>query len=356
MNDKARRPSNDDIVATLTRLAEMLKSDESANKDPPHLSHFRELPKDVTTAYELIHQGAELIHGTATKYTLVGKIDETEQKKLGADLLSGCELIASATLALLQDATGCARAVRRTAQRATLAIILTVTHLASAFSDHTALEENIGAQKTGAVWESCDKILKRLVPQGNRNAIRREILTWTRETNDSMEEFQEMIDRGNIENADGDVSEELDDIFGSDDDQYSETEMATAKACLGILKCSRGSMKLTLDACEALGLKFAETNEGIHLDQLMEVHRCARTVGEGVTDVGSLMYPPILPSSGDLEAQVRQQVEAIITLLDTVLGMEGLPTNVAELAHVLRVAIETRKKEFLIAIEASKTI
>ena len=55
-------------------------------------------PDDVTKAYELLQQGAQLVHSTATKYTLVGKIDEAEQKKLGADLMSGCEMLGAATL------------------------------------------------------------------------------------------------------------------------------------------------------------------------------------------------------------------------------------------------------------------
>lgn len=354
LNDEERRPSNAHIVEALTRLADMLKNDKRSVQDPPHLSHYRELPHDVSKAYELLQQGAELIHGTATKYTLVGKIDETEQKKLGADLLSGCEILGAATHALHQDATGCSRAVRRATQRAALAVILSVIQLAASFSDRTALDENVGAQKTGAVWEACDKILNRLLPQGNRNAIRRELFTWTRETNDSMDEFQEMIDLGCSEQVEEVVGEELDDLFGNDDEKFSENDMPVAKACLGILKCSRGTMKLTLDACDDLGRKFAETRDEKYLDRIMQLHGCAQIVGEGVTDMGSLMYPPILPQSSDLESQVQEQVRGITSLLDAALGMDGLDSNSSELAHVLRVAVDTRKNEFGLAIAAGK--
>jgi hypothetical protein len=333
----------------------MLKNDMNANKDPPHLSHYREIPDEVTKAYELLTQGAQMVHSTATKYTLVGKIDENEQKKLGADLLSGCELLAAATHAILQDATGCARAVRRATQRATLAIILTVIQLAASFSDHTALEVNVGAQKTGAVWDSCDKILNRLLPQGNRNAIRRELFTWTRETNDSMEEFQEMIDRGPGEDVSkDDVGEELDDLFGEEDDQFSDSDMPVAKACLGILKCSRGAMKLTLDVFEDLGTRYAETHDEVLLENISKIHEYARGVGEGVTDLGSSMYPPILPNAQGIHSQVQKQVDHIVGLLDHVLGTEGLARSEIELAHLLRVAIETRHKEFNEAIDVGK--
>ena len=352
LNDEERRPSNAYVVEALTRLADMLKNDPNSVQDPPHLSHYRELPNDVAKAYELLQQGAQLIHSTATKYTLVGKIDETEQKKLGADLLSGCEIIAAATHALHQDATGCAQAVRQSTQRSTLAIILTVIQLVASFSDHTALDENVGAQKTGAVWETCDKILNRLLPQGNRNAIRRELFTWTRETNDSMEEFQEMIDLGCSENVEEGVGEELDDLFGNDDEQFSTLDMPAAKACLGILKCSRGTMKMALDAFEDFGRKFSETQDVSYLDQILQLHQYARVVGKGVTDVGSLMYPPILPQCSDLESQVQKQVEGITLLINATLEMEGLSSDVSELAHVLKVAAKTRNDEFTSAIEA----
>ena len=353
--DDKRRPSNAQLVEALTRLADMLKSDVNANQDPPLLSHYREIPDEVTKAYELLTQGAQMIHSTATKYTLVGKIDENEQKKLGADLLSGCELLGAATHAILQDSNGCARAVRRATQRVTLAILLTVIQLAAAFSDHTALQENVGAQKTGAVWDSCDKILNRLVPQGNRNAIRRELFTWTRETNDSMEEFQEMIDRGPSEDASNDeMGEAFDDLFGDDDDRFSLSDLPVAKACLGILKCSRGAMKLTLDVLEDLGSKYAATHDETILEKISFVHHSARLVGEGVTDLGSSMYPPLLPDTRDLESQVQKHAENMAGLLDHVLGTAGLAQSVNELAHVLQVAVETRRNEFNQAIYEGK--
>lgn len=360
LNDLERRPSNEHIVDALTRLIEMLKIDEKANQDPPHISHYREIPEEVTKAYELLSQGAQMVHSTATKYTLVGKIDITEQKKLGADLLSGCELLGAATHVLLQDMTGCSRAVRKATHRATMSILLTVIHLASAFCDQSALSEgkNIAAQRTGAVWDACDKILNRLLPLGNRNAIRRELFTWTRETNDSMEEFQEMIDRGPKENdnvsPDDEVGDELDDLFGEEEDQYLENDLPIAKACLGILKCSRGTMKLTLDVLEDQGTKYAATQDQTYLDSISNIFQKARLVGEGVTDLGSSMYPPILPDSQGLESQLDKQVQTIIGLLEDVLTIEGLPSSVLELAHVLKVASETRHNEFNQAVELGK--
>lgn len=346
---KNKRPSNTQVIAALGRLFELLKNDKAVNENPPRLSHWRELPSDVTKAYSLLQEGSQLVHGTATKYTLVGKIDEEEQKKLGADLLSGCEVIGAATHILLQDASGCSRAVRRSVQRAALAIILNVKFLAMSFFDKSALDENIGAQKTGAVWEACDKILNKMVPLGNRNAIRRELFTWTRETNDTMEEFQEMIDMGPAAAATGTLEEE-ENFFGGDE-RYSEDDLPAAKACLGILKCSRGTMKLCLEVCEDLGKKYAEGDDQKYLDSIEQLHDMARVVGEGVTDFGSLMYPPMLTDTEHLEKQAKNQTTAILDLVNFVVGLEKMPSSVSELATVLQVGVETRRTELLKSIE-----
>lgn len=347
-----RRPTNHHVVEALTRLVDMLKTDEKVNQDPPHLSHYDKLPSDVTKAYELLTQGTQLVHSTATKYTLVGKIDEEEQKKLGADLLSGCEIIGAATHVLLQDTSGCSRAVRRSAQRATLAILINVIHLAESFDNHTALDANVGAQKTGAVWEACDTILKRLLPQGNRNSIRREVLTWTRDTNDSMAEFQEMIDLGPADDkvADTAVEDEDENFFGGDE-QYADDELPVAKACLSILKCSRGTLKLALETFEVLGAKYTETQDQDALDWIVKLHQFTKVVGEGVTDLGSMMYPPMLENSNNLKIQVQSQVEGIGKVHDTILGLEGMSSNVLELAHVLKGALDSRHIEFQSAMQ-----
>lgn len=293
------------------------------------------------------------MHATSTKYTLVGKISIDDQKVLAADLLRGCELIGAATHTFLQDGTGCSRAVRQSTLKASLAIIINVIHLVESFEDHTALEQNIGAQKTGAVWESCDTILNKMLPQGNRNAIRRDLFTWTRECQDTMDEFQELIDLGPAETGEGDAVEEED--FFRDEDQYLEAEMPMAIACFRVLKCSRGTMKVTLEACEVLGKKVSESQDEKYLDSISKLYaEYARAVGEGVTDYGSVLYPPLLPNTKALESQLRQQTQAMISLQDYLLGMDCLPGKVTTLVTTLRNAAQTRQKEALDAIIKAK--
>eukprot|EP00980_Cylindrotheca_fusiformis_P007578 scaffold1580_cov116-Cylindrotheca_fusiformis.AAC.13 len=350
-----RKPTNDQIVAALSRLvAHLKKQHDKANTSAPLLSHYRELPNDVKVAYDLLHKGASMVHATSTKYTLVGKISIEDQRILAADLLRGCELIGAATQSLLEDSSGCSRSVRQTVLKASLAICVNVIHLAESFQDQTALEENIGAQKTGAVWESCNTILNKLLPQGNRNAIRRDLFSWTKECQDTMEEFQEMIDLGPADTGGEDNVEEEDDDFFGDEDQYSEAELPIAKECFALLKCSRGTMKITLEASEELGRRATESNDDKFFILLGQLYDYSREVGEGVTDFGSLLYPPLLPSTKDLEAQLRKQATAIITLQDFLLGIDSFPAKVTTLANTLRNAATTRQKDALAAIVAAK--
>ena len=348
-----RKPTNDQVIAALDRLIDHLKTNPNASKSAPTLLHFREIPKDVQIAYNLLNEGAALVHATSTKYTLVGKISLEDQKLLSADLQRGCEVLGAATHSLLQDCTGCSRSLRKVIQNATLAICINVKHLMDAFEDESALprDNNIGAQKTGAVWEACDKILNKQVPQGNRNAMRREFFTWTQECQDTMEEFQETIDMGPVDGGDGDVGEdEADDYFGGDEDQYSESEMPIALACMGLLKCSRGTMKVTLEASDALGKRVTETQDEQQLDYILKLYNYARAVGEGVTDFGSVMYPPLLASPDKLEEQLRRQAEAIIELQGFLLGINDMPSSVTLLATKIKNAADSRQKEALEAI------
>jgi len=364
------------VVKGLEVLIEHTKKDLCLKKEPPVLSHYRNLPEQLQTAYALLHQGATLVRATATKYALVGAIDVKDQGSLGTDLLKGCELIGAASHVTMQDPSGCSHALRQHTQKAALAVFIATLRLVEAFHPEiissmkqskkqpttvvatastisvASKDNNVGAQKTGALWEACDHILNKRLPQGNRNAMRRELFTWTRECNDTMEEFQEMIELGPKETAGGDaISEDDEDDCGwggSDDDQYSEDELPMAKACLGLLKNSRGNMKVSLEACEALGkLEADEAN----LTAIACIYKHAKKVGEGVTDLGSLLYPPLLAQASELQDGVVQQTSYIVEFQEYLLGLDPpLPSKISDLAQTLKNAAEKRGQEFLDAL------
>jgi hypothetical protein len=347
------------VIQALERLKDVLQSDENGSKSAPHLSHFRDLTGPVQTAYDLLQQGATLIHGTSTKYTLVGKVVAAEQAKLAFDLLRGCEIIGAATHVVLQDSSGCSRSVRHSMLRAALAIFVNVNNLVQTFEDGTALQqENVGAQKTGAVWQSCDYILNRMLPLGNRNAMRRELFRWTQDAQETLDEFQEVIDLGPSEEngriatveEDGDDDEN----FGEgSDQQYSELELPIAHACLALVKCSRGCMKVTLEACEALGVKAKETENDNLFDAISQLHDLARLAGVGVTDLGSAMYPPLSQSFPNVKEQIQKQSQAIIAVQDFILSLEGMPPSVTEFSQKLLLAAQSRQQEAIVSIDTA---
>ena len=52
------------------------------------LNHWKELPENVTQAYKMLSDGAEVIKATSTKYTLLGKINLEDGSKYAVRISS----------------------------------------------------------------------------------------------------------------------------------------------------------------------------------------------------------------------------------------------------------------------------
>merc|ERR1712038_1636606 len=114
------------------------------------------------------------------------------------------------------------------------------------------MDDNVGAQKTGAVWSACDDILSKL-PRGNRACMRREIFTWVADCNETMQEFQDIVEHSSTTSVgDDDVDVDDEEDFVSEE-RYSSKELGIAIASLALIKCSRGILGLVLKACECAG-------------------------------------------------------------------------------------------------------
>ena len=369
------------ILEALERLTVSLQ-ELNDKESAPTLSHYRHPPEDVAYSYDLFQQGAALVYGTSTKYTLLGKVDEHEQAKLTQDFLKGCQLIGTACLVLHQDSTGCSRSLRHHCKQAARAIVTTVQQLVQSFVDGTALVENVGAQKTGAVWQTCNVVLEKKLPVGNRNAMRRDWFTYMADCNETLEEFQALIDEGpelreedeeeeGQETATTDKSDydAFEDFMGGHDQQYSSDELPIATACVFLIKCSRGGINATVQTCEAVGKQLAENdtsketsdsdNNKALLSWISKANHLAHAVGEGMTDLGAAMYPSL--ELDTLQAQVERQASDIDALLTFLLdaspeGMDGsldLPQDVVELAAKVKGAVDKRRQEAGDAITAA---
>jgi len=295
------------------------------------ISHWRALPQNVQSAYQLLNDGATYIHATSTKYTLVGKVDTQEGSNLAVELRKGAELIGTGTLLLYSKQYGSSRSLKHYIKQYSRAIIASLISLIKSFEDGLSQGQandgnNIGAQKTGAVWAACDKLTNTL-PKGNRAAMRRKLMVWIKDCNESIEEFEEVLELGpRDDNSDNEEEEEM-----MDEEQYTEKEMSVARASVNLMKCSKNLLTLVLKTCECVGeyvdkiptsddTAASEDNDTTQQQQVNDkkrqeilqwisnLHEMARTVGEGVTNVGILLYPP-LDNATASEEEIQQWQE-----------------------------------------------
>ena len=387
-DNQISKMSTTSILEGLRRLSQSLK--DMDDKSSPVPNHYQDIPDDIQQSYDLMLQGARLVHATSTKYTLVGKATtDGEEKTVAQDLLRGCQFIGAGALVIGDDSYGCCRSTRVHTKRACRAILATVTNLVEAFvnaknsnnndsSNHNLLLEkdnNLAAQKCGAVWQTCDVLLEKKLPQGNRNAMRRDLFTWMKDCNETMTEFQDMIDMGpssevaeetavndDDNDDDDDDDDDFDDFGDAGDDQYSPMELDVAKPCVALVKCSRGSINVALKASECVGgllkLPATEVDDDKRksvLTWIQLIHDKARYVGEGMTDLGTLLYPTL--SLDDIERQSVKQKDAILTVLAHVLDTTDMDVSeeVLEFASTLRTAVEARYEELIKAIEAARS-
>ena len=182
----SNRESNDNVRVfdALKRLSEALKVELNDKQSATVLSHYRHPPELVQTAYQMMKEGSMLVHSTSTKYTLVGKIDVIEGSKIASDLRQGCELVATgAMLICSDDSQGMCRSAHKYAKLAARSMVATTMQLIQVFAEEAFLVQvidsgnDIGAQRTGVVWEACQKLQQ--MPQGNRNAMRQDLFQWT---------------------------------------------------------------------------------------------------------------------------------------------------------------------------------
>lgn len=333
MEDKAL--SNSELLSSLESIADTLKELDDKN-GAPRLSHYRVLPQDVSEAYELLQNGATLVHSTSTKFSLMGKISVKEQERQFCNImLQGCQCIATSCLVLHDNQTGCARSTRKHCKQACRAVLNTVIQLVKIWNDGVSAESS--SQRTGAVWEMCDAIIEQKVPKGNRNSIRRDLLTYSMDCNETMKEFQAMVDSSTSCEAGG--------------DEYTATEASVVSSCIYLIRCSRGCINLSLQVMEVLGKRIDES-KGDSSDEVdfavasSSFFDLARLVGEGVTDLGVSLYPPL--QADEVKSQIEHQTGHISSVLEFEhLTSIDLPEETQVLRSKLGEALLKRKREAL---------
>jgi hypothetical protein len=335
---------NDRVLQALKRLGASLQ-DLPDKKSPPHLSHWRVLSttknEALTTAWQMLDKGNQLIRGTSTKFTLITNIDVEEGSKLAKDLLQGSELLGTAAMVVHDDAVGCSRSWRKLVKHSVRAVVNTCISLMDQ-QQSSATTSTTMAQRTGAIWDACDRVAK--LPKNNRNAMRRDLLTWMVECQETMQEFSDLLQ---VVDTSEEGAETTWDMFcAGQSEAYSEGEQPIAVASLALIKCSRGSIKVALQACEVVGESADnEEDDAARVDLLtwiLTLHELARNVGDGMTDLGANMYAPL--ELEDLQEELTSQASAIAQLHEHVLLETSpvLPAETVEMSTNIRGAAAKR--------------
>lgn len=313
-DDNTQKRTDNDFIAQLkaTQQLSVLPSES--------ISHWRTLPPNVSSAYQLLVDGASYIHATSTKYTLISNTGHNQESgNLAVELRKGAELLGTGTLLLFSESCGSSRSLKHYVKLHARAVVASVVSLLQYFEDayqtggnelKNCCNNNIGAQKTGAIWSACDKLTSSL-PRGNRAAMRRDLMVWMRDCNDSIAEFEELVLLGPK------IKEQVDDDDDDDDEQYTAEELMLAKACVNLMKCSKNVLNLVMSACECVGDHLEtlssrvdedassqgskDTKKNEMLQYICKLHDRARLIGVGVTNFGVLLYPPF-----DLEMDAEE--------------------------------------------------
>lgn len=302
------------------------------------LSHYRSIPAAVQAVYDTLIPAAHLISSTATKFALLARTsgDAPPPMEYAADLLRGSRILVAACWTLQSPDTGCSVSVQRHTRQAVRAVLRAVgTFLSDPSAPHT-----------GVVWEACNVIVEQKVPRGNRNAMRRDLFTYLSECQETIREFQTLVDESPEDDEE-------------DEDHYSAQELPMAEGGLGLLKCSRGSLKAAMELMDHLDSCAVNATDGSDTDPwraIATIYERVCVVGYGVTDLGASLYPPLLPDNSEFRREVERQVHALRELLQY--AVEELhprydfPNATMEVVWKIQSAVEVRAAEALQGITA----
>jgi Grap2 and cyclin-D-interacting len=376
-------------------------------------THYRVLPPAVRQSYEMLEQGAQLVHATSTKYALMAKIDKGKSHEMAHDLLKGCSWVGTACLVLEQHLGG---AARRHVLNAGRNVVRSVVQLLEEAQQQPQGEEggpsqqpppppspSALAQRTGVVWESCDVVLNRQLPVGNRTAMRRDLLGYMKECQETIEEFQAMIDAGpqrddaapgsdrvfgdpdaDDDDEDDDGEDEWDAFLDGQLDRYRPEELSAAVPCVAMVKCSRGTLNLVLQALDVMGAQLGEatatasaaaadhdawppplsSEDKALLWRMEHLHERACQVGIGMTDLGAALYPPldydavgvqVLRQAGAIEQVLRSMTNEVVDDDDEEEEEEEAVSPSADLGVEWTAAVRELHQKLALAVSARRT-
>ena len=449
----------DTILTSFQQLLTVMASlqyDMSTTTTVIRMNHYSVIPTELQELYDTIHQHTTMIHTTVTKYTLLHQMvvrssndsDIRSNDSHGAivaimkDLLHSCQILVACTMALYHtndddhnneirtnhttNTIGAAPSLCRHTKNAIHQIIHSVVQLLQVFPVQSSCATNSTsttstttsttamdpAQRTGVVWEACETIIgvttattttttkKRMtttIPLGNRNAIRRDILQYKLECQDTIQEFELLLQQSqeqmnhhhktssskNNNNKDEDENDDSDD----DEEEFYTTlhEIKIVTPCVALLKCSRGVLNITLNMIDHIGMSIVVPNstttnhsmtDDDHDDNnnrqkyIWMQHMCQEIqfIGIGLTELGATLYPPlhnddsytvlvkieVMKQSNTIQQLLQYMLKEIIDSTTTTSSSSlMIPPATVDLIHSVLTACQTRTEEAMEALHSS---
>ena len=447
----------DTILTSFQQLLTVMASlqyDMSTTTTVIRMNHYSVIPTELQELYDTIHQHTTMIHTTVTKYTLLHQMvvrssndsDIRSNDSHGAivaimkDLLHSCQILVACTMALYHtndddhnneirtnhttNTIGAAPSLCRHTKNAIHQIIHSVVQLLQVFPVQSSCATNSTgtttssttttamdpAQRTGVVWEACETIIgvttattttttkKRMtttIPLGNRNAIRRDILQYKLECQDTIQEFELLLQqsqeqmnhhhetsssKNNNNNDDEDENDDSDD----DEEEFYTTlhEIKIVTPCVALLKCSRGVLNITLNMIDHIGMSIVVPNSTTTNNSMTDddnnnrqkyiwiQHLCQEIqfIGIGVTELGATLYPPlhnddsytvlvkieVMKQSNTIQQLLQYMLKEIIDSTTTTSSSSlMIPPATIDLIHSVLTACQTRTEEAMEALHSS---
>jgi len=239
-----------------------------------------------------------------------------------------------------QPKSGCCQSARKYSKQSILCIVMAVITLLKSLLYGKNIDKNLTAQKISVVCSACNDLVFK-IPRGNRMSIRREIFTWMADCNESIKEFNDVINLGpkreNFDDVDSfavGINEFSWNNFCSShgtSEQYTEMEISIVKLSIELIKCSKDILSASIKVCDWAGDFELYAFEGKRLknneltmenykvniwEWITNLFEMLQVVGKGVTDLANMLYPPInfLYDEKDscIKAQLNKQKNDIL--------------------------------------------
>ena len=251
---------------------------------------------------------ADVIHGTATKLTLVRKSTPVEKTanflEICSEFSGRCMQLGDLFISVKHDVMG--KPLFALIHNAVTTVLLKSYDLMMTLGQ-IAVDD--AAIDTGILWGACESMKK--LPNSNRIAYRREIMENCTVIKYTIAEFREYLEEDAEEDADTGANSDkefFDEDFDELDVKYRPAEKIMVETCVELIEIGMSTVKLFLQCMPLYKEDIPNINDV--MDRVENLKRLT-------VDVGAELYPEIDASKlQQLSAEMFEEVKSLYGLLN----------------------------------------